>query len=132
VATSSIGIDAVVDAVTDDRGHGAQERERRPETVVGRHVGAVELPRPRRPEALSRVVEVPAVEVGDLRPLDDRDPANLARVDGPGFPRADGNDEPRETPTLVAPKPIVEARSMSRALVGGTKVRPKGSHRQPL
>ena len=79
--------------VVRDRRHRAQVGERRPEPIVGRDVGPVKLLRPRCPEALARVVEVPGVEVGHLGPLDGDDPAQLAGADGPRAPRPDGHHE---------------------------------------
>ena len=75
--------------VVRDRRHRAQVGERRPEPVVGRDVRPVKLLRPRCPEALARVVEVPGVEVRHLGTLDGDDPAELAGADGPRAPRPD-------------------------------------------
>ena len=41
----------------------------RPEAIEGRHMRAMQLPRPSRPKALPRIMQVPYVEVSDLRTL---------------------------------------------------------------
>jgi hypothetical protein len=46
---------------------------------------AVQLLCASRPETFSRVVQVPRIEVDDLRPFDGDDPANLASEHWPGF-----------------------------------------------
>jgi len=54
---------------------------------------AVQLFRASRPETFARVVEVPSVEVNDLRPFDGDDPANLTCQRWPGFAGTDRNNE---------------------------------------
>jgi len=61
---------------------------------------AVQLLRASRPETFAQVVEVPCVEVNDLRPFDGDDPANLTRGHLPGFAGTDRYDEAVNEPAL--------------------------------
>ena len=57
-------------------------------------MAALQLPGAGRPEALARVVEVPGVEIDDLRTLDRDDAADLPGLDRPGVAGPDGHDVP--------------------------------------
>src|SRR5262249_50013754 len=93
VAPRAVIINAITDAVTRHGGHRAQIWQTRPEPVEHPHMRAVQLLRASRPETFARVVEVPCVEVNDLRPFDGDDPANLTCEHRPGFAGTDRNDE---------------------------------------
>lgn len=53
----------------------------------------MQLPCPRRPEALARVVQVPDVEVAHLGAFGRGDADDVAGGDGPGAAGADGEGE---------------------------------------
>jgi hypothetical protein len=77
MTSRAVLINAIADALSRHGGHRAQVRQTRPEPVEHPHMRAVQLLRASRPETFARVVEVPCVEVNDLRPFDGDDPANL-------------------------------------------------------
>ena len=70
-------------SVVGDRRHRSQVRQARPQAVERGHVRALDLPRPRRPEPLARIVEVPQVEVAHLRAFDRQQADDGAGSHGP-------------------------------------------------
>jgi hypothetical protein len=83
-------IDSVVlQTIRRNGDHGPQERQAAPETIVRRHVAAMQLPCPSSPEALTRVMRVPDVQITDLRPFGRQDTAHTASRNGPGAPGTD-------------------------------------------
>src|ERR671912_2099446 len=70
VAAPTIVVDPVLDGLPRDGQHRTQIGENRPEPVVAGEVTALHLPGAGCPEALPGVVQVPGVEIDDLRTLD--------------------------------------------------------------
>src|SRR5215218_3246679 len=70
VTTTAVLVFSVLDRLPRDRQHRTQIREHRPEPVEVGQVRAFELAGASRPESLPWVMQIPGVEVDDLRSLD--------------------------------------------------------------
>ena len=92
VAASAILVFAVLDRLPRDGQHRAEIGQDRPEPVVAGEVAALQLPGAGRPEALSWVVQVPGVEIDDLRPLNRHHAADLSGSHRPGITTANGHN----------------------------------------
>ncbi len=102
VAPTAVGINTVLNGVIRGRQHWPQIGVYRPQSVEGRHVGALELPRPRRPEVLARITQVPAVKVGDLGAFDHNDSAELTGSNRPCLSRTNRDHKLlRERPPFI-------------------------------
>ena len=134
VAAPAVGIDPVLERVVRDRRHRTQIGERRPEAIVGRDVSPMKLLRPRCPEALARVVEVPGVEVRHLGTLDGDDPAQLAGADGPRASRPDRYHEAVDEGPRggLAGEAVVEGAVHDEGAARGRgEIGPGSRHRRP-
>src|SRR5262249_52087113 len=76
-------------AVANDRGHWAQVRQTGPEAVKDTHVRTVQLLGTSCPEPLAWVVQMPEIQVTNLRPGHGYNAADVSGPDGPRFPRPD-------------------------------------------
>ena len=92
VAAPTIVVDPVLNCLPCDGQHRPQIGKDRPEPVVVGEVAAFQLPGAGCPEALSRVVQVPGIEIDDLRPLDRNDATDLPGPHRPGVPGPDRHD----------------------------------------
>src|SRR6266851_54225 len=94
VDAPAIVVDAVAgQAVGGDGRHWPQIGQGRPQAVEHRHVRGLELAGARGPQPLARIVEIPQVEVADLRSLDRDDAKDVARRHFPGPASTDRDDE---------------------------------------
>src|SRR5580704_71746 len=94
VDAPAIVVDAVAgEAVGRDGRHRPQMGQGRPQAVEHRHVRRLELAGARSPQPLARIVEIPQVEIADLRALDRDDAKDMARRHFPGPAGADRDDE---------------------------------------
>jgi hypothetical protein len=89
----AIFIDSIArETIRRDGRHGTQIGQRRPQAIEGRHMGGLELASARGPKPLPRIVEIPHIEVTDLRSLEGDDAKHMTRRHLPGACRADRND----------------------------------------
>ncbi|MNQ91179.1 hypothetical protein D3C85_1065480 [compost metagenome] len=90
VQAAAVFVDAVVgQAVVGDGDHGPQERQVRPEPVIGAHMGALQLAGARGPHALAGIIGVPQVEVPHLGAHRRGHAEHMAGRHLPGTPSAD-------------------------------------------
>src|SRR6267154_1502481 len=126
----AVFVDAVAgEAVGGNGRHRPQIGQGRPQAVEHRDVRGLELAGARRPQSLARIVEVPQVEVADLRALDRDNAKDVARRHLPGPAGADRDDEGLDQAAarrLFGDPPIeglvdIQRRACGR-LVGGREV----------
>jgi hypothetical protein len=91
VAAPAVRVFAVLDRLAGDGQHRAQVGEDGPEAVAVGQVRTFQLLGAGGPEALPWVVQVPRVEIDDLRSFDGDDAAYLPRLHRPGVAGADGD-----------------------------------------
>src|SRR6266851_803971 len=126
----AIVVDAIAgETVGGDGRHRPQIGQCRPQAVEHRHVSGLELAGARGPQSLARIVEVPQVEIADLRALDRDDAKDVTRRYLPGPAGADRDDEGLDQTAarrLFRDPPIESLvdvqRRASRRLVGRRKV----------
>jgi hypothetical protein len=93
VDTPSILIDAIIrQTVCRDRDQGPEIRQVRPEPVERRHMGRLQLARPRRPKPLTWIMKVPNVQIADLGTFNGHDPESVPGWHCPGSSAPDWND----------------------------------------
>jgi hypothetical protein len=109
MAPGPVCINAVVDAVANDRRHRAQVRQTGPEAVKHAHVRTLQLLGTGCSEALAWVVQMPEIYVANLRPRYGHNAADVSGRDGPRFARPDRHHQlldQRPSGDLVAKTPI--------------------------
>ncbi|KAL8628846.1 hypothetical protein Q9189_005428 [Teloschistes chrysophthalmus] len=79
--------------IADNGAHGPQVRKTAPQAVKGRDMRTMELPSSTGPEALSRIISSPDIQISYLRAITGRYTANISLVDMKCFSRSDGNLE---------------------------------------
>src|SRR5215212_5732568 len=84
VATTAVFVFPILYGLPGDRQHRSQIGQHRPEPVEVGEVSALELTGARRPEALTRILQIPGVEIDDLRPLDRNYATDLPGSHRPG------------------------------------------------
>src|SRR5882757_19662 len=130
VDAPAIIVDAVTgEAVGGDGRHRPQIGQGRPQAVEHRHVRGLELAGARRPQSLARIVEVPQVEIADLRPFDRDNAKDVTCRHFPGPAGADRDDEGLDQAAArrVFRDPLIKRlvdiqRRAGRRLIGRRKV----------